>query len=199
MPIGIAITIANIYPFITYFFGIIFFKETLSIFSLFIIGLMFLGIYLIKENHRGETEIKYIYFPILTAIFWALYYLMTAYLIREFTYDVFAVSFYTEGIIFLIALFTTLHKNPKELSNFFNKKIEIRNGFLAGLFLTLGSLTIFKSFEILPLAIASSISNGSIMLTAIFGYLFFKEKLHLKQILGVVIVTVSIVLFYFVI
>ena len=71
----------------------------------------------------------------------------------------------------------------------------ISSGFFAGFFAAIGVLFFVLSIQNIKGAIAGSIVSSQVIFSSIFAYFLFKEKLNLKQIIGILTVFLGLAMF----
>jgi len=212
LSIAKSLAVANFNPFITLFLVFIFFGQKVSIFSIFTMLIVFVGILLtlnsklkFKLSRNSSKKIskpfmnkfinnKNILFPIITSISWGSYYFILDNL-NKLNINSFNIVFYTEISIFLnLLIYVLLNKKIKFEFSKINLKIS-SNAFFAGLFAALGVLFFILSIKYIKTPITTSIVSSQVIFSSIFAYLFFNEKLNKKQIIGIFIVFLGLVLF----
>ena len=105
-------------------------------------------------------------------------------------FDVDSVLFYRYAVgVILLAAMLFLQKQTFKL-----KKNEIIPIFSAGIFMTISSITLFRSYQEMDAGVASTILFTAPMFVAVLMTVFFKEKLNLITILSMVIAITGVAL-----
>jgi len=199
LPISKTLAIANLYPFITliilYLLGI----ENFTIEKVILLIIISFGISLVLNfDFKNKKNIKFnknLIYPIITMVCWGIFFsILNKFVVLNI--NPINTIFYSEFSIFLfILIYFSIFKSKEFEFNKINSKI-IFNSFLGGISAGVGGLSIIYAILFgLSGTIASSIASIQIIFSSIFAYLFFKEKLNLKQILGIIIITISLVLY----
>lgn len=143
-----------------------------------------------KEKYFITGKLLY---PIVTAISWGVYFFLLGGFAKSGIY-LYNITFYFEtSILTFLIIYVLVKKTPINIKN--HNKITITYGILAGIFSGLGSLFFVLATEHINSAIVSSINSTQIIFSAILAFIFFNERLTRLQILGIVIVFVTLALF----
>ena len=58
-------------------------------------------------------------------------------------------------------------------------------------------LCVNASYEFILLYVANAVTASQVVLTAVFGYVILREKLNMKQCIGIILATVCLMGVYF--
>jgi drug/metabolite transporter (DMT)-like permease len=198
LKVGQVIGITNFNVFILLFLTIIFPIATFEFKYLLPILLIFFSIFLIfdfknKFNFKLKKEFR---FPIYTAISWGIYYFIIFYQITNSGIGFVSLIFYVELLVFIFNLILLTYKKDFSIKKLKNTKT-FSYILICSVILFLGDILILKSytFGINPSYI-SSILSVQIFLSSFLAYLILKEKFNKKQIIGILINMVALLLFY---
>lgn len=187
-----SLAIANFFPFISLIFFYFFMEKSVRIIDIFIMCFVFIGVLLTLKKEKFAFN-KFLLFSVITAFSWALYYYILA-ILNDYGISPMNNTFYIETGIFISVVFYMLFIK-KDGIKFKFEYSSIKNGFFAGLFSVLGILLFIFSLEKLNPSIATSIISSQIMFSSFFAYIFFNEKLDIRQIIGILIVVLGLILF----
>ncbi len=193
--IGLAITSvsANMSVVVPVIIAMVFYNETVSIGKIGGLLLVLVSFYLIfkKEKHI-KLDKHFIYFPILLFVFNGLNASLLGFS------DKIGASDYKLLFMSLIFLSAFVFGG---LSNFFNKsrkKLDMRSllaSLLLGILNYASTMLILKSLSLVPDSIFFPIYNsGYIALSAVFGFLLFKEKLRTVNTVGIAVAVLAIII-----
>lgn len=187
-----SLAIANFFPFISLLFFYFFMEKPVRIIDIFIMCFVFIGVLLTLKREKFAFN-KFLLFSVITAFSWALYYYILA-ILNEYGISPMNNTFYIETGIFLsvVVYMLFIKKDGMKFKFEFNS---IKNGFFAGLFSVLGILLFIFSIKKLNPSISTSIISSQIMFSSFFAYIFFKENLDLRQIIGILIIVIGLALF----
>lgn len=193
LKLGESLSIANTYPFITLLLLGFIGSSIISMTEIFFMLLLLVGVYLVVNHHLTITFNKGILLALVATTAWGFYSFAIAYLLREgfnFSSTILMLELF---ILICCFLYVTLTNKLKPITKEITKKAS-----LLGLFNGVGTLLLASSIVYLNAGIASSISTASVLITALFGYLVFKEKLTKIQMIGIFIIIFSLTMFYLV-
>ena len=71
------------------------------------------------------------------------------------------------------------------------KSIHIQTYIVQGILLVAGGLAINVSYQYLPIMVINILIISSQLLSVLLGFMFFKERLSLKQWIGLVLIMIS--------
>ena len=92
----------------------------------------------------------------------------------------------------IIALFVCLPQT--NLSSLKQNKSCVLPGIVAGLFIGLGNIFIYKSIQTIPASIAFPANNLWILVTVFLCLIFLKEKLNVRQGIGILFALLAVFL-----
>lgn len=191
--IGEALAIANIFPFLNLGLLILFFNKTINLLQFSTMILVFIGIYILIKNKSKIKLNKYLMYPHITALVWG-YYGFAIYSLILRGNDPYIVIGILEFFMFISTLFFFFIFKEKFSNNLIKPKV-IFFAILVGITTTIGSLFYALSTKYINPAIASSIGSTQVAFAFIFSYLLLSEKINLKQIIGLIIITFGLMLF----
>lgn len=187
-----SLAIANFFPFISLIFFYFFMEKPVRIVDIFIMCFVFIGVLLTLKREKFAFN-KFLLFSVITAFSWALYYYILA-ILNDYGISAMNNTFYIETGIF-ISIVIYMHFIKKEMTLFKFKAESLKNGFFAGLFSVGGIFLYIFSIQKINPSISTSIISSQIMFSSFFAYVFFKEKLDIRQICGILIVVIGLALF----
>ncbi len=191
-----SLAIANIYPFITLILSAIFLNERITLFQFLLMILIFIGIITLIREKKGFKLSKYYFFPLITGIAWGYIGFLIFYLSQK-NINLYSIIFLLEFGILIASLmaYRLFEKKEKKRKNISKYLPIIYIGFLSGLFTLIGTFFYGLSVNYIPSSIASSIASTQIMFSIISSYLLLNEKIRKEQIIGFVIIILSLILF----
>ena len=203
LPVGVAITLANLSPIFLTLLVFIFFGKTPSAVKLLAITLTVFSVYLITySGERKKVSLKRYLLPLITALGWALFGWESYRLLNFYHLSPFALAFYTSlymFFIFLAALLAVYRGKKYLLEAVFRFKKALWWAILGGFFTSLGfvlSLVPFRLVEPQEAPVVEALFTFTTPSSALFSYLFLGERLSFKQTLGILLAFVSLLLFF---
>jgi drug/metabolite transporter (DMT)-like permease len=207
LPIGIALTLANLSPVFLTLLVFIFTEKLPSLGKLFLIFLILFALYLIISPGKERKEnipVKAFLLPLFTALGWAIFGWEIFRFLNTYHLNIFAISFYLSLYMFVIflAAFLAVFREKRKLIEFIkvNKRILVWT-FWSGFFTTGGFILSIVPFQWVPpedTPVIEAIFTFTTPLGAIFSYLFMGERLNRKQIMGIALAFLSLLAFFFV-
>lgn len=196
LPVGIILTLANIFPLFTLLFATFYHNLSFSFWLLIPLLIIFLGTWNIHYSRKEHANKAFIYMPLITAFGWG-YYSFSSYSLLELNMSAFTVAFYLEAGVFLVGLCYALLFRKLSFSQ---KKLRSNLPYAlgAGIFLTAGTLFIMFALERIHPAIASSIATSDIIFASVLSYVFFKEKLSKQELVGISIIILGLLMYFFI-
>ena len=151
-------------------------------------GLLFL--YLEGSSHASSTEQKTgVLYGLASSFFWGSSYSLYTYPIQwwgplgfSFVIETTAMLF---GLVLIIrdGLLSSLHQ--------YIKATHIQTYIVQGILLVTGGLAINISYQYLPIMVINILIISSQLLSVLLGFMFFKERLSVKQWVGLVLIIAS--------
>ncbi|MCS6824036.1 MAG: DMT family transporter [Cytophagaceae bacterium] len=185
LPLGVAITISNLIPLFTLTMAALFLKEKIRIHHIFFFLICFAGVLLIKGFN---SDIDYIDFLIcLSGSFFAA---CAHFLVRKLR-D----SEHTEVIIFYFPMVALLIVGPYTLLHWYEP--DWQDGLLLcviGLTTHIGQVYLTRAYEYEEVSGVTNVYFAGIVLSVVYGYIFFDEKLPLQTWLGIILISGGIYL-----
>ncbi|HID79324.1 MAG TPA: DMT family transporter [Aquifex aeolicus] len=201
LPIGISITLANLSPVFLTLFVFLTTGKFPPLEKLLLIALILFSVFLITFEGKGGKRLAYL-LPLVTAVGWAITGLEFFRLLNIHKIDPFGVAFYTSLYMFsvFLAVFLAVSNNKIRLLKkmFRFKKIflwSLAGGFLTSLGFIFAILS-FKWIEVTEAPVIEAIFTLSTPLSALFSYLLLKEKLSLRQTVGIAISFLALFMFF---
>lgn len=193
--VGIVSPVSSVYTIFTTILAIIFYKERFSAVTAFSIAIIIFGIILISINFRDfkSSEIfkksSGIYYAILTAIGWGIYF----FLIKIPITHVGSVLFSYMEETFMLVMVTMILLFGKEKVEKPTLKI-MKPVTALSVFSVIGVMTYYQGIKIYTLGIMTAIAAAGPLVVCIYGAFVYKEKLELKQYAGILAIILGIVL-----
>lgn len=192
IPTNIVFTISSSKTMLVVLFGILFFGETLTILQLFLIGLILI---ILISYHSDKTEKKKkpdykkgVLTAIIAMIFSALVVMTDKTAALNNGKELYVMSSYFFTVLFAIISLKFQEKKP-----LFKKK-ELKLGIIMGIISIVAFYLYFFALTTGPVAIISPIISLYVLLTALLGYVIYKEELTKKRILLMITSLVAVVL-----
>jgi drug/metabolite transporter (DMT)-like permease len=179
-------------------FGILVYNEPTNILKVSAIILALIAVYLTSLTEEKELNLKLIYYPIILFFGSGILDTLLKYFEKKFVADnevsiFIGTIFFNAMIIGIVFLFFTKKKETK-LINFKN----VLGGIILGVFNYYAMFFLVKSLQTLGKSDSSKVFTlnniGIVLLSAIFGYILFKEKFSKKNILGIILALISVYL-----
>ena len=189
LPVSQAVIMYYIFPLLMILISAMFFKEKINLKSILLVFLGFIGLYVIISN---GTLIKLefnlgIILVLIASVSWALF----SVLIKHKKFDVVIGMFYfnlfgTLSLFLLIPFYGFTYKLTS---------LEIIGFIYIALFPTALCFIFWnKALRLLRTSIASNLILADVILSIIFASILLKERLSLPQVIGSIIILVSILL-----
>ncbi len=211
LPIGVALTLANLSPVFLTLLVFLFTGKLPSLPKLGAIALLLFAVYLItsdtssgERNEKGSKKGVYP-LPLVTALGWAVFGWETFRLLNIYKLDIFALAFYTSFYMFAIfaaALLATYGwKNVKFLLKkvlFVDKRV-LKWAFIGGLLTSGGFILSMLPFKWVPpqeTPVIEAIFTTTTPLSALFSYLLLGERLYKRQAVGIALAFTALLLFF---
>ena len=204
LPIGVAVTLANFSPIFLTLIVFLFTGKFPPLVKLFAIILTVFSVYLITYGGEKKRVSKRVYLlPLITALGWAIFGWESYRLLNVYGLDFFALAFYTSLYMFFIFLSAFLAVYSGKL-HLLREVLKFRKillwAFLGGLLTSVGfilSMLPFKFVEPRQTPIVEAILSFTTPLSALFSYFFLRERLNLRQTLGVALAFLALIVFFF--
>lgn len=196
--LSITASILSSYSVYTVLFSIGFLRERPSVITLLFIGLAMLGTLIVTFPEKGKLNKKDLQH--LSMIAWAVFGAIaigaadtaTKYYIDSVSVGSFL--FYT-AIAQVVVSFVYLRLEKESLGQFrtlFTRLDEYKNALLGSFFVSISTVFLFLAFSYTLASIIAPIGATNPVLTVILAVVFLKEKLSLKNIIGLILVIAAI-------
>jgi len=214
LPIGVALTLANLSPVFLTVLVFLFTGSLPPLPKLATIALLLFAVYLITSDNpagvgrKGISPKRGVYLlPLITALGWALFGWETFRLLNLYGIDIFALAFYTSLYMFAIfgaALLATYRWQnvkyllKKVLSDKGDKRV-LRWAFIGGILTSGGFILSMLPFKWVPPSetpVIEAIFTTTTPLSALFSYLLLGERLSTRQMLGIALAFIALLLFF---
>ncbi len=195
--LSITATLLSTFSIYTILFSILFNNERLDAQTLLLIGLTILGTVIVslpeKLNKKEFKKLNLVFWPVFAAICIGAADTLTKYFIN--TTSVGSFLFYVAFAQLFIS-FIYLKWQGESVTQFrsiFHKFKDYKFAFLGSLLISLSTMCLFLSFNFTLASIASPIGASYPVITLILALKFLKEKLSLKNLIGIIMVLTSII------
>ncbi|HIC09653.1 MAG TPA: DMT family transporter [Aquificales bacterium] len=205
LPVGINVTLANLSPIFLTIFTLLSTGKLPPPEKLFSIFLLLFSIYLVtfdEGGKKGHSRWAYLY-PLLTAVGWGFSGWETYRLVNQYNVNPLGLAFYTSLYMFVIFFASLLGIYGKKGLQILKKGIKntstLKWAFLVGVITSMGYILSIVAFKWVPPEEAPVIEATfavSTPLSAILSYFLLGETLNSRQILGVSLSFLSLVLFF---
>ncbi len=195
--LSITATLIASFPIYTILFSVLFNKEHLTTLSLLFIALAILGTLIVslpeKFNKSELKKISFIVWAIFAAICIGASDTLTKFYINKTTVGSFL--FYVAIAQFLVSfIYLRMEKQPlSQFKEFVKRFGEYKNAFIGSLFIATATMFLFLSFNFTLASIASPIAGTAPVITIFLALIFLKDKITLKNWIGLLLVLVSII------
>jgi drug/metabolite transporter (DMT)-like permease len=203
LPVGVALTLANLSPVFLTVIAFLFGGKLPFAGKLLAIFLVLISIYLITYEGKAEKrKLKAYLYPLGTALGWAVFGWEAFRLQKVYGLNPFAIAFYTSFYMFVVFFAVYLAAFGGKLSKLFKvfrNKQTLQWVLLSGFLTSLGFILSLIPFGMVPpeeTPIVEALFTFSTPLGALFSYLLLGEKLNKRQIAGIVLSFLSLVLFF---
>jgi len=195
--ISITATILASFSIYTILFSMIFNRERPTLLTLFFIALTIIGTIIVslpeEINKKELKKVNFIFWAVGAAIGIGASDTLTKYYINQASVGSFL--FYVSFAQILVSLiYLKFDKQPlNQLNEIFHRFKEYTFALLGSLFIIVATMFLFLSFNFTLASIASPIAASSPIVTIVLALIFLKEKISLKNWMGLIIVFVSII------
>ena len=203
LPVGVAITLANLSPVFLTLLVFLFVGKIPGPVKLLAIALTLLSVYLITySGEKKKVSLKRYLLPLITALGWALFGWESYRLLNFYHLSPLSLAFYTSLYMFFIflAAFLAVYRGKKHLlEGIFRFKKALLWALFGGFFTSLGfflSLVPFRWVEPQEAPVIEALFTFTSPSSALFSYLFLGERLSFKQTLGLILAFVGLLLFF---
>jgi len=204
LPLGVAITLANLSPLFLTTLVFLFTGKLPSSAKLLAVALILFSIYLITSDGKGNsTAGKKVYLlPLGTAFGWAVFGWELFRLLNLYGVDLFALAFYTSLYMFCIflAAFLALYRGGFSLLlKVARRKKVLLWAATGGILTTVGFILSMLPFKWVPpedTPVVEAIFSLSTPLGALFSYLLLGERLNRRQTAGIFLAFAALVAFF---
>ena len=208
LPIGVSITLANLSPVFLTLLVFLFTGKLPPLPKLGVIALLLFAVYLITSDtsagEKGERKSKKgVYLlPLVTALGWAIFGWETFRLLNIYNLDIFALAFYTSFYMFAVFAAALLAAYGWGNVKFLLKKVLIDKkvlkwAFIGGLLTSGGFILSMLPFKWVPpdeTPVIEAIFTTTTPLSALFSYLLLGERLSERQIIGIALAFIALIL-----
>jgi drug/metabolite transporter (DMT)-like permease len=151
-------------------------------------GLLFL--YLEGSSHASSKEQKTgVLYGLASSFFWGSSYALYTYPIQW--WGPLGFSLVIESTAMLFGLVLIIRDGLLSSLHQYIKATHIQTYIVQGILLVSGGLAINISYQYLPIMVINILIISSQLLSVLLGFMFFKERLSLKQWLGLVLIIAS--------
>lgn len=203
LPVGISLTLANMSPLFLTLFVFIFSGKIPSKGKLLAIFLALFSIYLITYDGKGgKIPLKVYLLPLGTALGWGFFGWEVYRLQHFYGVNPFAIAFYTSlymFVIFFAMYLAAFGGDIKPVLRIFTHKNSLKMFLLSGLLTSAGfvlSVIPFGLVEPQEAPVIETIFTFSTPLSVILSYFLLREKIKPKQLMGIILSFLSLVLFF---
>ena len=152
------------------------------------LGLLLL--YLDGSQHASAKEQKLgVLYGLASSFFWGSSYALYTYPISW--WGPLGFSFVIETTAMLFGLVLIVRDGLLRQLFSYVKSIHIQTYIVQGLLLVAGGLAINLSYQYLPIMVINILIISSQLLSVLLGFMFFKERLSVKQWLGLILIMIS--------
>lgn len=190
------------YPIFTIFLAYLFLQERLLFIAWIALGLLILGTLIISSPSRQELlkdqiphwKLHLIAWPLVAAIAVALSDVIGKNIIDKTSAGTFLIALAIAEIPVSIIFLKLQKQKLNHLTSLVRDFNSYKYAFFSGLLSTLAVLAFWFTFELLPASVASPLTALSPLFIFVLGIAFLKEKITLKNSVGLLIVTTGILL-----
>lgn len=198
--LSITSTLISTYPVFIISFALIFFGETLSLIGFAALALIIIGTIIVStpdKRAKTKTSLLLILLPLSAAIAVG----FSDVLSNNYIDSAGASTFLTATALVQIPISMVLMMLNREkigdLFKVFRSMREYKNALLGALALSIGTLFLFLSFNYAPVSIVSPIAGTAPVTTVLLAFLILKERVSRKDIVGIVLVLIGILVISF--
>tara|TARA_B100000508_G_scaffold9640_1_gene6883 strand:+ start:3523 stop:4404 length:882 start_codon:yes stop_codon:yes gene_type:complete len=190
------------YPIFTILLAFVFLQERLLFLAWIALGLVIIGTLVVSSPSRREwldgavTHWKFhlIAWPLVAAIAVSISDVIGKHIIDQTSAGTFLIALALAEVPVGLIFLRMQGQSAKELKTFFSHFSDHKYAFLSGLLSTLAVLTFWLAFELLPASVASPLTAVTPIFVFVLGIAFLKEKVSLKNTIGLLIVIAGILL-----
>ncbi len=168
--------------------GEVWITNYLYAFVLSTLGLLFLFLQGSK-NEEASLVRKGIIYGLAASFFWGSSYALYTYPIQWWGPLGFSLIIETTAMLFGLVLIFRDGLGKQIFS--YTKSVHIQTYIVQGILLVAGGLAINISYQYLPIMVINILIISSQLLSVLLGFMFFKERLSLKQWIGIVLIVAS--------
>lgn len=174
--------------------GVFFLKETLTFFQIIGVLLVILVFFLLTKNEDEKVKDKNFNLGILLAISVIMLYSINSVIIKFAAAEYNLLAFMAISYVLSTMFSLTIRKKMQTKNTKNNHKTAIIIGFFVGLLNFAGFFILMKALSVGPLSIVLPLNSMSFIVTIILSVIFYKEKITLRRISGVVLSILAIIL-----
>lgn len=190
------------YPVFTILLAFLFLNERLFFFIWIALGFVVLGTLIVSSPSRRELvkekinhwQFHLIAWPLSAAVAVSISDVLGKSVIDKTSAGTFLIALAIAEVPVALIFLKMQGQKYQQLKTFFTHFSKHKYAFLSGLLSTIAVLTFWLSFEILPASIASPLTGVTPFFVVVLSILFLKEKISLKNTVGLIIVVLGILL-----
>lgn len=190
------------YPIFTIFLAYMFLHERLLFLAWIALGLVVIGTLIVSsptrrewlDNNLHHWKFHLIAWPLVAAVAVAISDVIGKNIIDQTSAGTFLIALAIAEVPVGLAFLRMQKQKLSQFKTFFSHFNDHKYAFLSGLLSTLAVLTFWLSFELLPASVASPLTAITPIFVFALGILFLKEKISLKNALGLIVVVTGILL-----
>lgn len=193
------------YPIFTILLAFLFLHERLLFFAWIALGLVVLGTLIVSSPTKRELakevlshwQFHLIAWPLAAAIAVSISDVIGKHIIDQTSAGTFLIALALAEVPVGLIFLRMQKQRLTQLKTFFSHFHDHKYAFLSGLLSTLAVLTFWLAFEVLPASVASPLTALTPIFVFILGITFLKEKVSVKNTVGLVIVVAGVLLLSF--
>ena len=193
-PLSIVYPISYSFSLFASIFSFIFLNESITVFLMLSILVLVLGIFLVysdREKGKVKLEARGIFYSFITAVFWGLSVIFTKIGLNYATPLILNLT--RISMLTLIALPYLAYKRDQIKGYRKGLGYIVIGGFLG---IGIGPVLFFFSIINIGASRASILASGAPLLSLIMASIFLREKIKRKQLIGILLVILSVYLVY---
>ena len=182
---------------LTMILAFIFLKEEVTVLKIICVLLIAIGTFMMIQKQKGEPKVKvkrsesWLFFALLAAVFAALTSILGKVGIEDIESNLGTAIRTT--VVLVMAWFIVFYQKKQNTIKSIDKKSWVFL-FLSGLATGASWLCFYKALQTGPASAVVPIDKLSIVITVIFSYVVFKEKLNFKSLAGLIFIVVGTLL-----
>lgn len=195
--LSITATILSTFSVYTILFSVLFNKESLSSLTMLLIILIILGTIIVSLPERFKKEefkkVNFILWAVFAAVCIGASDTLSKYFINRSTVGSFL--FYVSIAQVLVSfLYLKIEKQPlNQFREIFNDAASYKFALLGSLAIAISTMFLFLAFNFTLASIASPIAASAPIITVILTVAFLREKITIKNLIGLILVIASVI------